>query len=43
MKDIYGLEDRVGEKALNLNLLLELGLVKNTLPTSFPNHLLENA
>jgi hypothetical protein len=41
-KDIYELGDNVGEKALNLNLLLKLGLAKKTPLTSFSNCLLEN-
>ncbi len=40
---IYELEDHVGEKALNSNLTLKLGLVKKNHLASFPNRLLENA
>ncbi len=41
-KGVYELKDYVGEQALNLNLLPKLGLANKTLPTSFPNRLLEN-
>jgi hypothetical protein len=39
---IYKLEDHVGEKALNLNLLPKLKPAKRTLLTCFPNYLLKN-
>jgi hypothetical protein len=35
-KGIYELEDHVGQKALNSNLLLKLGLVKKFLLNVFP-------
>jgi len=35
------LEDHVGEKGLNLNWSTKLGPTKE-IPSSFPNHLLEN-
>jgi hypothetical protein len=42
-EDVYELKDHVGEKALNLNLLPELRLVKRTFLASFPSRLFESA
>jgi hypothetical protein len=39
-KNVYELNDHVGEEALSLSLLLKLKLAKRTPPTSFHNCLL---
>ncbi len=39
--NVCELEDHVGEKGLNLNWSTKLGPTKE-IPSSFPNHLLEN-
>ncbi len=41
-KNIYELEDHVGEKAFNSNLLPKLKPVKKTFFTCFPTYLLKN-